>query len=447
MKINTETSEIIEMYYLTTPYWSRKSISVTRDGKALLIGFHEDAFIHDIVLNKPIDLQKNGVGEIVGIVEGVDGEVIVCDASVIVKIYDRSDGTFKRFFNHGHINHITGVSFDNTTQRIFTRSYGELFCWDNKTLDKLKTILPKTRKEVGSTIYENELLIPKTTWFVCLCAYQKKLRIWDKESLQLLVEIDLNHLGFKHVDGSDSYFKTCAVTPDDQNIVIAGDKGEMAVYSIPKRSFTMIDVIEGQRIPQISVSRDGSRLYYLHDIHTIYMKIISPPYPYQVFTASLLSTDIRPRVLHVYSDGSIRYSCGLDFVVVAQIDSATECNTKGAGSDEIVLTGVGGGDDRNNAENSMVLKADSPLKASEWVDWINAVRNNLRLDSGSRSRTPEAIMTRYKYDMLQTFMIKTGPFNLRVPRSIRKQIGKYAKLDPVEFKDWDPDQEEEDEDE
>jgi WD40 repeat protein len=205
-----------------------------------------------------------------------------------------------------------------------------------------------------------------------------------------------------------SYIYSVAVTPDGQFVISGSDDNTVKVWSIATGECITTLSHHTNWVLKVAVSPDGRFIASGGHDMIFHLIRVSPPFPFVVHEGSLTNSSQATDDHRLLSDGTL-LRVGHSSVVTRIPFSVNFIEHN----------------NNNNCESS--FSAPSEESARQWMEAISAVRNNRVLHPDKQSYTSQNMMSRYRFDLLQTISIvhKRSYNHVFIPKDVIKIIGNY----------------------
>jgi hypothetical protein len=364
-------------------------LAVTDGGGFLLVGcLDTTGRVVDLKTKKMITL--NGHTRVVRcIIECEDTDVLTCSYDRTIRLWNRLTGECIRSYS-GHSDWVRSIVYDRKTKRIFSGSDDcTIIVWNAETGEQIGVLK-------GHSGYVTSLAFVNATTIVSGFG-NKIVKIWD---IMTMKEV-------KTLSSHTNAVWSVAVTPDGQYVVSGSWDNTVKVSSIATGECITTLSHHSKSVLKVAVSPDG-RFIASGGVDMFHLIRVSPPFAFIVHEGSLTNSSQATNDHQLLSDGTL-LRIGQSSVVARIPFSVNfiEHNSK------------------NNNESS--FSAPSEESARQWMEAISAVRNNLALHPDKQSYTSQNMISRYRFDLLQTISIvlKRNNNHVFIPKDIMKIIGNY----------------------
>jgi WD40 repeat protein len=390
-----------------------RCIALSRDKSSLLVGCQDgDAMVMDVITGQIRHVCKGHTGTVRCIIAGSGNEIITCSADMSIKRWT-SEGVCVRTYLE-HSDDVNSLLFSEKRNCIYSAGYEPFI----RALDYDSGV------EVAKMLV-HERCVTSISWvkgeetFV-YGSGDNSIRLWDATGMTLI----------KVIGSHKSYVNSVAASHDGRYVVSGGWDNKVNIWDVETSQLVRSFSPHNDWVTKVSLSPDGAFLgsgcrFDMFQIHKI------DPALSMVINEGILSTSTHARKnVRLFSDSIIRESDTLR--IVATITSLTTCRMI---SDSTFKLESNNNNNNNNTSNkkkgkigsnkeALELTAPSPSSAHLWVEAICAMRHNLSLGDDDNPQASQ-IIPRYRFDTLQLIWFHTGPFGLRVPKTVIELIGSY----------------------
>jgi WD40 repeat protein len=356
---------------------------------------------------------------------------LFCSGNEVVICYEK---TMKRYNFEGVC--LTTYDAKYVSHCLFSGNNNRLYCSND---EKSITVFDYRSGHQIKCMARHEANITCLSWvnaeetFVS-ASLDKTVILWDATAMT-----------FMRVIPSNSYFvvRSMVASPDGRYLfyyygdempslkirqVCVDDKKEVYKYIDTEYGGTNMNDYD---IGSLSLSRDGSNLSFIAYYNPCVKQVeIDPPFDIIVHSGDISTSTHAKQNFRLCSDGAI-----LDFNTntVFKVTPKSICKLICDLSFSInIIIDIKNKNIEEQTDRNLHLgfNADSPEKAKFWVESINAVSYHLSIpnEEVARKRSSdrsEMIITRYRFDQFQNVYQNSGPFGLRVPKTIVESIASY----------------------
>ncbi len=217
---------------------------------------------------------------------------------------------------------------------------------------------------------------------------------------------------------------SAAVTPDGQYLISGSRDKTVKVWGIATGECITTLSHHSHGVMKVAVSPDGRFIASGGYDGVIHLLSVTPPYP-SVVCEGLLALSGKNLCDHrLLSDGRL-FQCEIAF---CSITPSTSCSLDTESRLTLGNHQSSSGSSNNNDNSCVTLCASSASSAQQWVEAIHAVRHALSLHPNQRSNTSQKILSRYRFDLLQTISIvnKRSYNRVLIPKDVMRVIGNYT---------------------
>ena len=219
--------------------------------------------------------------------------------------------------------------------------------------------------------------------------------------------------------------RSVAITPDGQFLLSGSLDDTVKVWSIATGECITTLSHHNDLVHKVAVSSDGRFIASGGDDRMFHLLAVAPPFSCIVYEGLLALSGKVLSDHRLLSDGRLLQGD----IAVCSITRTTSCSL----DTESRLTlgnhqSSSGSSSSNNDNSSISLCAPSASSAQQWVEAIHAVRHALSLHPHQRSNTSQNILSRYRFDLLQTISImnKRNYSRVQIPKDVMRVIGNYT---------------------
>jgi WD40 repeat protein len=387
-----------------------RCIALSRDKASLLVGCdYGNAIVMDIITGQIRHVCKGHTDAVSCIIAGSGSEIITCSWDKSIKKWTSEGVCVKTYLGHSY--YVNSVLFSAKKNRIYSASYDKsIRAWDYDSGVEVATMIGHEDAVTSLAWVQGE-----ETFVSGSCDYS--VRLWDAIRMVLM-----------RVIGSHARFVTSvAASPDGKYVVSGGCDSKVNIWDVEKSQLVHSLTHHSNWVCAVTISPNGAFLgsggydamFHLHKIDPSLSMIIHE---------GILSTSTHAsKNFCLFSDGFIRDSETL--AIVAIITLLSTCTML---SDSTFTLTSNNNNNNNNIqraidnddEKALLFTAPTGSSAQLWVEAISAMRHHLSLEDDDN---PQAIQMihRYRFDTFQLIWFHTGPFGLRVPKTVIELIGSY----------------------
>jgi WD40 repeat protein len=365
-------------------------MTVSHCGGVLFVGCEDNTGrVADIKTKKIITL-KDHTDVVRGIIECEEADVLTCSDDKTIRRWNRLTGECIRTYA-GHSDRVLSILYDKKTKRIFSGSDDRTIMVCNAGTGEQIGVMNGHSDWVTSLAFVNYTTIVSSSW-------DNTLKMWDITTMKEI----------KTMSSHTDFVYSVAATPDGQYVVSGSDDNTVKVWRVATGECITTLSHHSDHVNHVAVSPDGRFIASGGYDRIMHLIRVSPPFPFIVHEGSLANSSQATSDHQLLSDGTL-LRVGQSSVVARIPFSVTfiEHNSK------------------NNHESS--FSAHSEESARQWMEAFNAVQNNLVLHPDKQSFTSRNMISRYRFDLLQTISIvhKRNNNQVFIPKDIMKIIGNY----------------------
>jgi WD40 repeat protein len=380
-------------------------LKVCEDGRTLLVACWDNTGrVVDLQTKKSVIL-KSHTRYVTCIIECGDRDVLTCSEDKTICRWNRLTGELIRTYS-GHSGPVSCILFNRETNVVFSGSGdSKIFLWNSESGKKIGEI-------TGHHKWVSSLAFVNATTIVSGSA-DKTVKIWDITTKKEI----------KTMSSHSDTVRSVAVTPEGQHVVSGSWDKTVKVWSIATgKCITTLSHHSGW-VNKVAVSPDGRFIASGGYDDIFYLLAVAPPFSYIVHEEllALPGKDLSDHSL--LSDGSLLQGD----TAVCSITPSTSCSLDTESHFTLKNHQSSSGSSNNNANSVVTLCASTTSSALQWIEAIYAVRHTLSLQPNQRSNTFQKILSRYRFDLLQTISIVSKRSNNRVkiPKDVMLIIGNY----------------------
>jgi WD40 repeat protein len=373
-------------------------LTVCEDGRTLLVACNDmTGRVVDLQTKKSVIL-KGHTDSVYCIIECGERDVLTCSRDKTICRWNRFTGELIRTYS-GHSDAVNCILFSIKTNVMFSGSDDkEIFLWHVETGEKIGEMN-------GHSGWVNSLAFVNATTIVS-GSRDKTVKIWDIPTRKEV----------KTMSSHKSTVSFVAVTPDGQYVVSGSFDRTVKLWRVATGKCITTLPHHFTKVYYVAISSDGRFIASGGDDCMFRLLSVTPPFSCILYEGPLTPSAAYHRLL---SDGRLLRSD----VAVCSITPTTSC---------IVDTETGfivknHQSSSDNSNSCVSLTTPSASSAQQWVDAICAVRHNLTLHPDKRPCTSQQILSRYRFDLLQTISITNRrAFNrVFIPKDVMQVIGNY----------------------
>ena len=377
-------------------------MTVTDGGGFLLVGCDDSTGrVVDMKTKKMITL--NGHTDFVYcIIECEDTDVLTCSLDKTIRRWNRLTGECTQTYT-GHSDWVRSIVYDKKTKRIFSGSDDrKIRVWNAATGAKIG-LMKGHRDWVTSLAFVNATTIVSGS-------RDKTLKIWDITKRKEVKTMS-SHAGLVY---------SVAVTPDGQFAVSGSSDETVKMWSIATGECIATLSHHSRFVYKVAVSPDGRFIASGGSDDVFYLLSVTPPFSCIVCEGLLNPSAADHRLL---SDGRLLKGD----IALCSITPSTSCTVDTETGFTLKNHQSSSNNSNSNDNSSVSLSAPSASSAQQWIEAICAVRRYLTLHPDKRPYTTQQILTRYRFDLLQTFSIlnKRSYHRVIIPKDVMQVIGNY----------------------
>ncbi len=290
----------------------------------------------------------------------------------------------------GHNVCVTCVIYDETSNRMFSSSYGgnnNLLCWDVDTGDKIAALGHK--KDVNSICFINSSPLK-----IASASNDCTIKIWDTNPFRCIKTLPYNNNVYRVVGA-----------PDGIHLISSGFKGKIKIWNTITSSDEIIDY-QFRNITSLNISTCGKYIVSGDSDGELMINQLLSPFPTRLHTCELLINNVK-NTINILSDGTITASTSEQIYKLTVNDYII----KDFKDFNIII-------ENKTSNNKIELTTNSKKELEELVEILLALQNCLALENCNNEI--ETILTRYRFDIFQSI--------ITIPRNLLEIIEKYLKI-------------------
>ena len=218
--------------------------------------------------------------------------------------------------------------------------------------------------------------------------------------------------------------RSVAVTPDGLHVVSGSGDRTVKVWSIATGECITTLSHHSDQVFKVAVSPDGQFIASGCWDSIFHLLSVTPPFSCIVNKGllALYGKDLSDHRL--LSDGRLLQGD----IAVCSITHSTSCSLDAELRFTLKNYPSSSGSSNNNDNSCVTLCTPSASSAQQWVEAIYAVRHTLSLHPNRRPNTKQKILSRHRFDLLQTISIinKRNYSRVLIPKDVMRVIGNYT---------------------
>jgi WD40 repeat protein len=386
-------------------------IALSRDKSSLLVGCDDgNARVMDIITEKICHVCRGHTKSINCIIAGSGSEIITCSWDMSIKRWTSEGVCVKTYL--GHSNAVKSVLFSAKRNRIYSGGNDKsIRAWDYDSGVEVAKMLGHQDGVTSLAWVQGEETFVSGS-------FDNSIRLWDATGMVFL----------KLIGSRADYVKSVAASTDGRFVVSGGWDNKVNIWDVETSQLLHSLAHHGHWVNKVTISPTGVFLGSGDEYGMFHIHKIDPPFSMIIHEGIIwTSTHARKNSCLLSDDGIIRDRGALR--IVAKITSSSTCTML---SDSTFILATNNNNNNNNRkkatdnddDKAVAFTAPSPSSAQLWLEAICAMRHHISLGDDDNPQASQ-IIHRYRFDTFQLIWFHTGPFGLRVPKTVIELIGSY----------------------
>jgi WD40 repeat protein len=441
--LDTTTMKVIEAIEIGLIMYN---LTVCEDGRTLLLVCEDDTGrVVDLQTKKSVILKGHTL-LVLGIIECGDTDVLTCSWDETIRRWNRLTGELIRTYS-GHSGAVYCILYDKKTNVMFSGSYDmRIIVWNVETGEKIGE-MNGHRGLVLSLAYVNATTIVSGS-------SDYTVKVWDIPTMKEI----------KTMSSHTDVVRSVAVTPDGQYVVSGSWDKTVKVSSIATGECITTLSHHSNEVTKVAVSPNGRFIASGGQDKMFHLLSVTPPFSFIVHQGLLTLSSNVETDHRLFSDGRLLSTIGDANITLTRstrciqeteyqfrlenfefmIDSSrsfTAMLSQIPQSVGVIVTRLfpylfpylfpqdHSTSSRSNNSNTIIrFSTTSASSTLNWIEAIYAVRDNITLHHTKQSHSPQQMIHRHRFDILQciNFHHNKCRKNLFLPKDITKIIADYA---------------------
>jgi hypothetical protein len=397
--LDTATKKIIDTIEIGS---FMLGLTMCEDGRTLLVAcLDSTGRVVDLTTKKSVIL-KGHTDSVYCIIGCGDRDVLTGSRDRTICRWNRFTGELIRTYS-GHGGAVRCILFSMETNVVFSGSEdSKIFLWNAETGEKIGEMN-------GHSYLVSSLAFVNATTIVSGSG-DTTVKIWDIPTRKEI----------KTMSSHASTVISVAVTPDGQHVISGSTDNTVKVWRLATGECITTLSHHSHWVSKVAVSSDGRFIASGSNDWMFHLLSVTPSFSCIVYQGPVTPSEAN---LTLLSDGRLLrgdltvFNITLTTSCIVDTETGFTLKNHELSSDSI----------NNNANSSINLSAPSASSALQWMEAICAVRHNLTLHPDKRPYTSQRILSRYRFDLLQTISItnKRSYNGIFIPKDVAQVIGNY----------------------